>query len=161
MKRSYVKLTNGWYFIPIQKNGSTSVREHQEGTFRHRSRADFKGFTIAIIRHPCDRLVSCWLNRTVDFMNYGCKTWDDFIDYVVKTPDDNLDAHARSQAYLLDEMPDKLVKFEEMNEEFAKIGIVLKKKNASERGPWQDYFTQEQIDRVLERYKRDYELYVS
>ena len=85
--------------------------------------------------------------------------WDDFIDYVCNTPDKDADAHVKSQTSYFQAMPDKLISFDNMQEEFREIGIELEHLNPSIRKEWPTYYTEDQLKRVRERYDRDFKLW--
>lgn len=147
-------LTNGCYYVNINKNASTSIKQHRVD---HRYRKP-KGKKIAVIRNPYDRLVSCWEDRKQDF---GDKGWDEFIGHVCETSDEVINSHARSQYLHLDPWPDILIPFEKVNEQFASLGIELKHANKSVRKPWESYYTKEQLKRVRKRYAEDFKLWES
>lgn len=148
------KLTNDWFYVNINKNASTSIKAHRiDGKYRIPRPKD-KSF--AIIRNPCDRLVSCFHNRGEEFFN---PTWDAFIDHVCNTPDEEINSHARSQYINLTPKPTMLINFEHINEVLPSIGIDIKRMNFSHRGKWEDYFSPEQMERVRKRYKEDFDLW--
>jgi len=86
-------------------------------------------------------------------------SWDQLIDHVCFTSDEDLDKHYKSQASFLRPLPEKLLLFENLSEEFEAIGITLNHLNKSERREWQSYYSPEDLIRIGERYQRDFELW--
>ena len=144
-------LPNGVFFVNINKNASTSLKDLRVD---HRYREP-TGHKVAVIRNPYDRLVSCFTNRP----DYEHMTFGEFIDFVCSTTDSEIDSHCRSQYLELDPWPDQLINFENINEEFEKMGLELRQRNKSEHKHWSAYYTDDQLKRVKERFKRDFEIW--
>lgn len=151
---NWMKLVNGWYWVVINKNASTSIKEHRLGMSWYRPTG--KDRTVAVIRNPFDRLVSCWANKQKDF---PVDTFEDFIEHCSITDDEHINSHARSQYVVLDPWPTKIFLMENVNEGFAEIGIKLRVHNASNRKTWEEYYTPELYEKAAERYKEDLALY--
>ena len=149
-KPRWYLLKNGWWYCNINKNASTAIKEHKVDNKFHPIKPE-KSF--AVIRHPCDRLVSCFADR------YEGWTWEKFLDYVLHEPDKTIDSHCRPQYLHLSPMPAKLVSFDHLREELAAMGLEMKVRNASKHKPWQSYFKPQQIRSIRARYREDFELW--
>lgn len=148
-------LTNGYYWTPIAKNGLTSVRQHVKEVVKD------PGYPrIAVIRHPCDRLVSAYFNtsptRNVDHLKDG--GFAEFVIDSVKCGDRD-DARIRPQYINLNLDDIQLIDFDNIGQAFSEIGIKLDKLNSSIHDPWQKYYTDELIEIVKKRYSQDFDLY--
>lgn len=148
---NWILLKNGIFVVNINKNASTSIKEHR---LDHKYRPPI-GHKVAVFRNPYDRLVSCFEDRP----DYDGMTFPTFIDYVCSTSDEEIDSHCRSQNLELEPWPDQIINFENINEEFEKLGITLKQRNKSDHKHWSAYYDKDQLKRVKERFRRDFEIW--
>lgn len=131
---------------------------------------------VVIVRNPFDRLVSCWADKINS--EVGNKTWakrfvepiglphgtpfDVWARAVCKHPDDQSDRHYRTQTALVTHegefLPTEIVKVED-GTFWDVLGIDPwdggKKVNHTPRKPYQEYYDDELIELVAERYKED------
>ena len=118
--------------------------------------------TVGFIRNPYDRLVSCYKDKSKNSRYWGqCFTcFSDFVRYVYNMPDEIIDKHARSQSWFMEPFPQQIIRFEEINEWFASIGITLKRKNTSNKKSWKHYYYDKNLMKLVrERYKKDFKIY--
>lgn len=146
-------LSNGVFFYDLYKNASTSIKLHKDQRYRNKH-IEPNGTKIAVIRNPLDRLVSAYEHLYHEYRDFAA-----VVDHVANNPDSILNPHFRAQSPQLVPFPDKLILFENVNEEFAKMGLILERVNWSKRSNWQSYYDEEMEKRVRERYSDDVELY--
>lgn len=143
-------LSNGAYFYDLYKNASTAIKCHKVDNKLRQP----KGTLIAVIRHPLDRLVSAWMEVEPN------TPFTEVCDMVCKTPDQDLNPHYRAQAPQLKPKPTKLILFENVTEEFAKMGLKLDKHNVNYgKAHWSHYYTPSWRKKVGQRYQEDFKLY--
>lgn len=145
------KLKNGWFFCCIPKNASTSIRKHRTD---HRF-YPLTGLKIAVIRHPLDRLVSCFENGQA----YAVPDFKKFCEVIIKLSDDEIEAHAKPQHLYLDPFPDKLILFEDVGKFFEEAGMPLETANKSDHKEWETYYDEELKSKVENRYAEDLRIY--
>ncbi|AFT68011.1 sulfotransferase family protein [Cycloclasticus sp. P1] len=135
-------------------------------------------YKFAFIRNPYDRLVSCWLNKVYrrkdnrfkasDEIWPAMQTFSGFIDFVETLDLDTCDDHIRSQSSLIDlssiDFIGRMESFEEdLDEVFKLIGVnhqTLTIKNVTKsRKDYQAYYTDTDIERVFQLYKKDIRLF--
>jgi hypothetical protein len=158
MVNKWYKLANGWHVTPIPKNACTSIRKHGVLLKTDETPTDQK---CAVIRHPCDRLVSIYFNQTVDRNCVYLKEnllFDAFIAKMVNKVD-NEDCHTRPQFLHLNYTDITLVNFNKVGEFFSGIGIELEKLNSSTHDAWETYFNPGLRNMVERRYSEDLTLY--
>ncbi|MGK2887045.1 MAG: sulfotransferase family 2 domain-containing protein [Rhodococcus sp. (in: high G+C Gram-positive bacteria)] len=147
-------------------------------------RSDLEVFSV--VRHPADRLVSCWADKingekarmrglTPGFARLGGFSidmpFDKFVERVCSVPDDRAEAHFRSQsAFLVDRRTKRsvaslLLNFEMLpdclSDFFASRGIAVEVPHflSSKRQPWQSYYDSSLLAAVSARYRSDLELF--
>jgi len=136
-------------------------------------------FKFAFVRNPFDRLVSCWLSKVVKKnkkIRFGADvdTWErmqdfsGFISFVETLDLSSCDVHLRSQSSLIDLTTiDFIGRMESFEADFAEvlsiIGIPAQKletRNVSKaRASYQDYYNDDDIERVYKLYKRDCQIF--
>lgn len=157
MRNKWCRLVNGYYWTPIAKCGLTSIRQHVEEV------VEDPGYPrIAVIRHPCDRLVSAYFNtdpfRNTDHLKAEGGGFEEFVLEAIDRGD-NDDARFRPQFLNLNVPDIQLIDFDNIGPAFLSIGIDLEKLNSSVHDEWQTYYSDELIALVKERYQQDFELY--
>ena len=178
-------LNTVYWFIP--KNACTSLKAHYARLLKlpfrspHRARFEYTDvilpgfFNYAIVRHPFQRLYSCWANKIADghpvspdFVNgidihvfkgmmhqgYSEMPFEDFALLVMgaKVKDDPHWAPQSSQ------VPNGIHFFK--LEEQPLLKALLHTSNADHTGGrWQDHFTPRVLNRALEYYAEDFRRY--
>lgn len=175
-------------YIPVSKVANTSIKRAilDEGinTTEFIEKTDIfnyknKGYeVVAVVRHPFDRLVSCWCFFTQRQPKYKDKwefpetidTFQEFLKGVIRAPDEISNKHFRSQFALLsyygEYLPDITVKFESFIQDLPKI-LPLHNlqhfQSSPNRSPkYQDYyksFSPEFIHRIRDRFWKDFEYF--
>ena len=119
----------------------------------------------AIVRNPYDRLVSTWacrMDTTLKASHYGKKfkpcTFDVFLSRLSK-----FDLNTTPMCNWLPDELDFLIKYENLDEDWERfskwLGVELPPlfyKNKSKHGPWQEYFSDDQLDTVYQIYEQDF-----
>lgn len=121
--------------------------------------------TAAIVRNPYDRLVSTWacrMDKTLRASHYGKKyppcTFDEFLARLPTFDQNTTPMHKG--------LPDKidfLIRYENLKEDWKRFGEwlgielpTLLHENKSSRGPWEEYFSDDQLDTVYQIYEQDF-----
>lgn len=151
--RRIKKLNDEWWWISILKNASTTM---ESITTEEPPSEDAKYF--AIIRHPVERLVSCWENKGDSFKQ---DTFREFIEHVARTPDGVVNAHAQSQIAFIDRAVDCYVPMFRLNAFLSDRGCKKIPHRNQSRGQlkYLNYMTPELFDIVEVRYKEDFDLW--
>ncbi len=152
-------LPGGWAWIRIQKNASCSIFEHSIDSTKPNSDGSK---LVGVIRHPLDRVVSFYeMVRKWGFKSIkpGELEWEECLHQICITPDEVANPHIKTQVSFFNPMPEKLILFENLNDEFAKMGITLTKTNDNPHNYWQEYYTESQREFMSNRYIEDLKLY--
>lgn len=136
---------------------------------------------IGFVRHPLDRMVSCYEGRLIDPIDSIIATslgvepncpFETFVEALARTPDLEGDAHYRSQDWHLwgeEGLLTHTFHFESLLDDWAAMQMLfqqrgaelpeLEHRNAAKaRRPWQGYFEDERILQLaVQRYRRDFE----
>lgn len=122
---------------------------------------------ITVTRHPFARVLSLYQDfviRRPNSLTKKCKNFDDFIDNVILKTDDtmNTNIHFRSQCYFValpnynGLFPIDVFDITEVDQLFHKYKLNPVKINVTDRCGVE--LTQEQKDKIFERYKFDFQL---
>lgn len=99
-------------------------------------------FKVAFVRNPWDRLVSCWMNKTVvklhpRFATYGCyleMPFDEFVEKICKVSDEDSDTHIVQQHVpMMHEgkfIPDWVGRFESLTSDWGFVRVLMRDKIA-------------------------------
>lgn len=135
-------------------------------------------FTVATIRNPWDRLVSCWIDKTIDeyhrtWAQYGIgpgDSFETFVRIITAVPHNEADKHWRSQCYDLLHgqrlIADKLCRFETLETDWeivrqsaaihCEVGLPqLGHLHATNRAHYSTYYTSELAELVGRYYADD------
>ncbi len=139
-------------------------------------------FKFAFVRNPWDRLVSCYLNKIGpssihgNFSKYGLfypdMSFENFVKAVAIIPDIVSDEHFRSQASFLwdihgEQRVDFIGKLESIDKDFGIVGKRLNMpvdklphlmRSRKRKLDYRNYYTNETIALVANRYRKDIEL---
>ena len=148
------------YTVP--KVASYAIRSAMKRAKTANPNEDIPGFRFMVVRHPLERLVSCWAffghNRGMAFEDFWGVCRQNYMQ----------DVHTMPQAcFTGGRRMDRRVRLEALNEEWDKIREKfprlgrIKQRNASEHGPWQAYFTPDIQAEAEEIYAADLALYRS
>lgn len=120
--------------------------------------------TIGFVRHPLDRLVSCYHNQCLgeNRYNLGECSFLEFANFVLKN--EVLDKHFVPQFKFLGDYCDQIIKFEELDKEWSDLmntyGLPeLQNLNTSKRDDWRKYYNPEITKALQTYYKRDFDKY--
>ena len=141
-------------------------------------------FTFSFVRHPLDRLVSCYSHKvftygqysdvSILFWMYGKSfsrdmSFEAFVHTVAKIPDAVSDPHFRSQHCFLyhrdQRVCDFLGRFENLQYDWQKVcdklgvELLLPHENKSAHRPWQEMYSAELIQVASKRYRKDMEFF--
>lgn len=130
-------------------------------------------FKFAFVRNPWDRLVSCWLEKSVksDAFKLGperAARFSSFVDYVASRDLERCDRHIALQSSLIDlNALDFLGRHETFAADFeavcARLGLggrPVEPQNVSKgRSPYRDYYDADLRDRVRALYRKDIQLF--
>jgi len=164
-KPTWCKLSNGWWFLPINCNGSTAVREHRISAFLPEPVGTC---TVAVIRNPIDRLYNVWTSPEWQ------QRWPDLerlVNHICTYPD--LEAHIRPQYRSVEHlMPRLLIDFDNIKAGFDSITPPLgyepleldwkphiRAQYREVKGGPDDPFTDDMLDRIQDIYQQDFELW--
>ena len=166
------KLPNGYYWLLIPKCGVTSVTtfirdEAKKKGGKHDIYKSFKTHqikdkdtTVAIIRHPLERVVSCYEHQ---IRSKGI-LFEEFLQALSETPDP-LNHHATQQSWFVNlakedgRKVDILIPLDKMSEWFYKREMYIYNMNRTEHVSWENYYVGNLLDMAIERFKDDLELY--
>jgi hypothetical protein len=133
-------------------------------------------FSIAFVRNPIDRLVSCYKDKVIRkhfpaFEKHGIDhgmDFESFVEIVVSTPDIKADQHFRSQAHelLIDDeiVPDYIGNVENIYNDWQTVKTLCPTLNLPDL-PFDnvsgfDISIDDTIkDKIYKRYKRDFEIF--
>jgi len=133
---------------------------------------------VAWVRNPFNRLVSGWWNRIHKARSkITMKSWQiphtisftDFVDWVCSYDDDHMNTHFRQQTYdiTIDGrlVPTTVMKMENLKTEWGQLQIehpwlpdIKWHDHKSNKGNYRKYYTDNMIDKVMIRFKDDFEL---
>ncbi len=142
-------------------------------------------FRFTFVRHPLDRLLSCYTQKIVsyernkggrpEFWRHGRRFWpqmsfDEFVHEVAKIPDSRSDVHFRSQHTFISndvtaELPLEFTgKFESMEDDWNRFAPhfdlpLLPSTNKTRHKPWREAYTPELEAIAHERYAVDMKLF--
>lgn len=143
-------------FMPICKTGSSSLKRalmntfgisgdnpHDDRIFEYARKEDIAmldgWLTISIVRHPADRLISCWADKVKRRLYHRFAkmrefwegmSFDKFVKAVSQIPDCSADQHYRSQAYDLfvdgRQVPQHIFRLEEIGSTWERVQDLVK-----------------------------------
>jgi hypothetical protein len=181
--KAYVSGLNYIFMLP-RKCASNSIKAALEimtgETFDNRRDYLTRGevvkselMRIAVVRHPVDRLISCWRHsiwkNAARFMTDAPKMrdqmpWEEFVEIVLDTPDEASNRHFRSYSdeLMLDRPPDRVLHVEDLDAEWAALSlergwtlVPLGHYNFTNRDQPEADVTQDQLDHLALRYMAD------
>ena len=137
---------------------------------------------VGLVRHPLDRLVSCWADTTRPHRvfliemsrkhripiegTYANMPFDEFAEVVMKQP--GMNAHWIPQAWWLNvgRLPDHIIHFENIREEWAPFveqygwpEFPEQKLNASEHAHWTEVIPEHLLPRLVNTYADDFDTF--
>lgn len=118
---------------------------------------------IGFVWNPYDRLVSCYHNQCLgeDRYKLGECDFERFVQYVTYTHHLDADKHFMRYWDFMADYPDKVIKYENLEEEWPSLGLPsLEKTNVSDRVNWEKYYEDDYIlDKVYYWYEKDFITY--
>lgn len=154
MARTWRLLKNGWFYLPIQKAASSSIRTQQLDHRYH----ELNGPTFTVVRNPWDRLVSAWTDRGKDIAP-KVTYFGEFVRWVAEQDQETMDAHIRPQYIGMEPYPDLIIPFDYMKDMLKDIGLEIPHTNLSQHKEWQHYYSDELKAIVRQTYQRDFEIW--
>jgi hypothetical protein len=194
-----VSRRGGFLYLPVTKAANTSIKHaiaeydnggnlpsdfviHEYGAMHAIAwdeSYDFDGFKFSVVRHPFDRMVSCYRNKVLrsrlhsSLEGFGCFISEmpflDFLRAVADIPDEEADIHFASQSFFLHGTRgcrvDKIVKMEELSESWSEIVVatgldeMLPHRNPSKDHPFTPPGDPLLVDIVHKRFRDDFELF--
>lgn len=162
--------TNNVYGAVRLSGGRSKAAPYENG--------DYVMFTF--VRNPWARTISAWLSKFVHYHDPAhptlpgirdprlslSTTFEEYVDFICQTPDQRADCHFKSMHTFIPTgcLVGKVENIKCDFSDFRKIiGIPLlpipKRNVTSKDKPWREYYTDDLIKKVAERYARDIELY--
>ncbi len=167
------------HICPKVATASISAAMHGSGYHHESPLADGDEYRWMCIRHPLDRLVSCWAffcnsdtdheikgqHDIIELGYYHKMPFDEFLDIALEKHE--LNAHTRKQArYAGGKKFDRLCLLEELPEEWkmlqARFHFLTKElplTHKSDHRHWSEYYTPEQRKRAEAVFSEDMELF--
>ena len=131
-----------------------------------------KGWTIfSIVRHPCDRMLSCWVQKVNSVDPIFCRAlgiqpklpFADFVQQMCQLPDQQLDLHVRPQWWYVTDgtgvnICDHIIKLENLAVDLLKLmpGVSLPHKNKTKAMSYRELWTPELLKLHRERFDCDF-----
>ena len=173
---SFKKYNATYFRVPKVASTSLLISFRQIDEVEKCDEYDRSSFKFAFVRNPFDRIASCFRHVIQKGSLQGIQghsklhsrmSFEDFLDVVEETEIKNMDIHFRPQYTFIPETPDFIGKFEDLNEDYAKIiqkiGIKpapeLPHENKTAKTIYKDYYNSSTIKKVLNIYKKDFELF--
>lgn len=141
-------------------------------------------FVFSFVRNPFKRILSCYFDKIrkktsyKGFLRYGNQfnrqmSFEEFVKNISCIPDSDADQHFRSQSQFLIGENHKLIphftgKLEQFEDGFRKVAEQLNcetlqlnhiNKSKAKKIIYEDYFTPQIVDLILERYDLDFQLF--
>lgn len=184
MIRSYTTPCGKWQFIPIEKNGSTSIIAAMfglEGTPEeiHVAKPQTSQWnpsgppTFAVLRDPMERFCSTWWNKVYkphrpdtklirETPCYAGMPLSEFVDQAEEIVARDMDAHLRPQtSFIPSDAGGQLLRLGRLKEDWDRFELPrayfpASRLNASqERPPWYDAMTDEEASKIMNIYWKD------
>jgi hypothetical protein len=162
-------------FKHFEQNGLKLDAEHPMSVYYPVTAYD-DYFKFAFVRNPWDRIVSCWHNKVLG-MNYfrfseaeltEMQHFSSFVAWVGRLNIETCDPHLRLQCRLIDlNHIDFIGRLEHFSTDlatiFRRLGIPyvekIRKNVSTQRGQYQEYYTDELIDIVTKIYSKDIQIF--
>lgn len=175
----YIETINTVFILP-QKCASSSIKKEIRRAFDIGEKNKFweqdyqtdntdGKITVACVRNPFDRLVSCYLDQSFgkDRYKLGANhSFEEFVDYVVRQSYKNADKHFKPFYMTVPERVTFLMRYETLKADWDQVRKCfpvfepLPRINSMQRRVhWSDYYNKQTLNRVYNYYIKDFERY--
>lgn len=134
---------------------------------RHQVEDERGRITVAAVRNPFDRLVSCYIDQCLQKNSFpvGDCTFERFVEYVLGVEHEEADKHFKPLYMTVPERVCFLLRFETLKPDWDAVRKTfpnlppLGHENKNPRPHWSRYYTNDTLNKVYSYYRKDFARY--